>query len=327
VKAGRTALLVGLVLVSPLPAQQSHLLVVTGSSGGASYSQQFHQWSTTLIQAATSKHGVPAANIVYLSEKPELGGGNAGRSTREAVEQAFQDLATRSRPGDAILVVLIGHGSAESGAARFNLPGPDLTAADYRQCLDRLPGRKIGFVNTASASGAFLSVLSAPERVIVTATRSGMERNETVFAAHFVAAYAGEGADADKDQKISLLEAYTYAALEVERWYNEQNRLLTEHAQLDDDGDGKAASRPDGRTGDGRLARTLVLGGSPALTAASPELRALYQEKQQLEEKVATLRSMKANMEAALYERELEKLLVALAETSQRIRQLEGRKQ
>jgi hypothetical protein len=225
-----------------------------------------------------------------------------------------------------VLIVLIGHGSAQAGTARFNLPGPDLTAAEYQKLLEPLTARKIGFVNTASASGAFVATLTAPGRTVVTATRSGMEGNETVFARFFVDAYAVDGADTDKDNKVSLLEAYTFAARETERWYNEQNRLLTEHAQLDDDGDGKGAAKPDGRTGDGMVARTLVLGGVPAAVAANPALKALYDERKALEEKVATLRSMKASMDAAIYERELEKLLLELAEKNQQIRQAEGKK-
>jgi hypothetical protein len=325
-RSSLVALLIILALTNPATAQQSHLLVITGSGGEAKYSQQFHEWATKLVTAATGKHGVAQANVVYLSEKPELGGGNAGKSTREEVEKAFGELATRSAPGDVVLIVLIGHGSAESGEARFNLPGPDLGAKDYERLLGKLPARKIGFVNAASASGAFVAPLSAAGRVLVTATRSGMERNETVFARFFVEAYAGDGADADKDNKVSLLEAFTYAAREVERWYGEQTRLLTEHAQLDDDGDGKGTVKPDGRTGDGVVARSFILAGIPAVVASNPALKALYDERKQLEEKVALLRSMKASMEPPVYERELEKLLVELAEKNQQIKQLEGRK-
>ena len=315
-----------LALTSPATAQQSHLLVITGSGGEPQYSQKFHEWATTLLKAATTKHGVAAANAVYLSEKPELGGGNAGKSSREGVQKAFADLVTRSVPGDNVLIVLNGHGSAGSGGARFNMPGPDFTAQEYEAMLEKLPARRIGFVNAASASGAFVAPLSGKDRVLVTATRSGMEANETVFARFFVDAYAGDAADSDKDNKVSLLEAYTYAAREVERWYGEQNRLITEHAQLDDDGDGKGASKPDGRTGDGVLARTFILAGTPAIVAGNPALKALYDERAQLEQKVALLRSSKSSMEAAVYERELEKLLIALAEKNQQIKQMEGRK-
>jgi hypothetical protein len=198
--------------------------------------------------------------------------------------------------------------------------------ADYDRLLRLLEGRKVALVNAASASGAFLAPLSAPNRVVVTATRSGFETNETMFGRFFVDAYAGEGADIDKNGSVSLLEAYTFAAREVERWYKEQNRLVTEHAQLDDDGDGKGTPAPDGRSGDGAIAKSFVLGGIPAAVASNPALKALYEEKRELEARVETLRGMKAKMDAATYEKELEKLLVDLALKNQAIKKLEGGK-
>jgi len=309
-----------------LTAQQSHLLVVTGSSGEPKFEALFHEWAAKLITSATTRHGVPAANVIYLTEKPEVGGGRAALSSRENVQKAFSDLAARSKSGDFVMIVLIGHGSQQSGAARFNLPGPDLTAVDYKLLLERLPERRIGFVNAASASGGFVQALSGENRAIVTATRSGNEANETIFAKFFVEAYSGDGADADKDGRVSLLEAYNYAQKEVERWYGEQNRLMTEHAQIEDDGDAKGTSKPDGRTGDGLFARGMVLGGIPAAVANNPELKALYEQKKSIEDKINVLRGMKARMEAAVYDRELEKLLVELAETNLKIKAVESKK-
>jgi hypothetical protein len=305
-------------------AQTAHLVVITGAGGGPEYSQRFHEWASKLVDAV-AKSAVPPANIVYLSETPELGGRITGKSARENVEQALKTLATKTQPGDAVLIVLIGHGSAEGAApARFNLPGPDLTVADYDRLLKGLEGRKVALVNAASASGAFIAPLSAPGRVVVAATRSGFETNETVFARFFAEAYGG-GADTDKDNQVSLLEAYTFAAREVERWYKEQNRLVTEHAQLDDDGDGKGTAAPDGRTGDGAIAKAFLLGGTPAAVASNPELKALYEQKRELEARIETLRGMKSKMDPAVYEKELEKLLVDLALKNQAIRKLEGK--
>jgi hypothetical protein len=147
-----------------------------------------------------------------------------------------------------------------------------------------------------------------------------------MFGRFFVDAYAGQGADSDKNGAVSLLEAYTYAAREVDRWYKEQNRLVTEHAQLDDDGDGKGTPAPDGRTGDGMVAKLFLLGGgAPAAVASNPALKALYDEKRELEGRIETLRGMKAKMDPATYDKELEKLLVELALKNQAIKKLEGK--
>ena len=323
---GRLALVVGALAcaVAGASAQTSHVVVITGVAGEPKYSQQFHEWANKLADAAVSKHGVAAANVVYLSEKPELGGRASGKSTKDNVEQALTALASKSKEGDAVLIVLIGHGSAEGGEPRFNLSGPDLTAKDYHRLLEPLNGRRVALVNAASASGAFLESLSQPGRTIITATRSGMERNETIFGKFFADAFAGASSDTDKDGKVSLLEAYTYTAKEVERWYREQNRLITEHAQLDDNGDAKGTALPDGKAvGDGNVAKSFLL-ASAANSNASPALRALLEQKRQIEEKIENLRTLKSKMEAAAYEKELEKLLIELSLKNQEIKKLEG---
>jgi len=318
-----TSLVLAGALLATEASAQSHVLVVTGIAGEPKYSQQFHEWASKLIEGLVTKNGVPAGNVTYLSEK-EGQPKSAGRSTRENVEKAFVTLESASKPGDAVMIVLIGHGSVEGGAApRFNLPGPDLSVKDYERLLGKLPDRKIAFVNTASASGGFVESLSSRGRSIVTATRSGREVNETIFAKFFVEAYAGAGADTDKDNQVSLLEAYTFALKETERWYKEQNRMVTEHAQLDDDGDGKASSGPDGRSGDGLYAKAFLLARGAAANA-SPALRALYDEKREIEVKIDALRALKPKMEPATYDKELERLLLDLALKNQQIKKLEG---
>src|SRR5690606_37660771 len=161
------------------------------------------------------------------------------------------DLVGRAGPRDHVFVLLIGHGSAQPGAARVNLPGPDPTAEDYARMLAPFTTQRIAFIVAASASGGFIGPLSGPNRVVVTATRSAHERNETIFGRYFVQAYADDVADVDKDGRVSVLEAFEYATRKTARFYESQNRLRTEHALLDDNGDGKGSQEPDPRAGDG----------------------------------------------------------------------------
>jgi hypothetical protein len=172
-------------------------------------------------------------------------------------------------------------------------------------------------------------VLSGENRAVVTATKSGQERNESVFGKHFVDAYAGDAADTDKDGRVSLLEAFTYARLQVEREYSEQNKLLTEHAVLDDDGDKQGSEEPQPGQGDGAIARAMFLGaGAPvgaAPAAASPAVRELYEQRRRIESQIEELRGKKTSMAEAEYERQLEDLLVALAKKNEEIRKAEGR--
>jgi len=315
-------------------AEQSHLVIVVGLGGEPKYTDAFHELAVTMIQAAEKKMGVAAANITYLGEKAAQPAVPVyrGRASREAVQKALGTIAQTAAPGDLVFILLIGHGGSQAGESRFNLPGPDMAAADFVPLLAALSQQQVVFVNTASASGDFVKALSAKGRTIVTATKSAMERNQTEFPSYFVQAFSEEGADADKDQRVSVLEAFTYARREVERFYEKGHLLATEHAVLDDNGDGTGSSTPDPATGDGALARRLFLGGgetaADVASAASsdPRLAELRRQRRALEEKIGALKARKDAMESAQYEDELEKLLLELARSEAALRQREGAK-
>ena len=308
-------------------AQETHVLVIAGLGGDEAYRQRFMEWGGSFVDAATERLGVPRDHIVYLGEKPDTDPRITDRSSRDNVERAFVEMASRARQGDHVFVMLIGHGSYAAGESRFNLPGPDLTAEDFALLLDQLSEQDVSFANVSSASGGFVSALSGPRRAIVTATKTGMERNESVFAGYFVGAFTGDGADLDKNGRVSMSEAFEYATTEVAREYEADGRIQTEHALLDDNGDGEGST--DLEEGlDGTLARTLFLGASPTAVAAmstdDPVLRALYEEKATLEQRVEELRAIKDQMEEDRYATALEDLLVALALKNREIRGHEG---
>ena len=326
--------------VAGIQQGRTFLLLITGASGEPKYATQFHEQASAMLKAARERFGVPDSNLVYLTEDPAKdASGRAKKSSKENVEQALGALAGRAKAGDDVWIVLIGHGSGMDAESRFNLPGPDVTAADFRRHLDKMMGPRVVFVNAASASGDFIPVLSGPRRTVVTATKTGMERNETTFAKHFVEAFAGTAADVDKDNRVSLLEAFGYARAEVARAYETANKLLTEHAQLDDNGDGVGTvpgvpPRPNARPVemDGALARTVWLSTARPVSArvaadprAAAALAALQQEAQAIEGRIEALRRQKAAMDSSAYEKALEPLLIDLAQKNREMRRLEGR--
>lgn len=316
-------LLLALCAAAPAHAQQTHLLVVSGLSGEPRFAADFEAWSRQLREAA-ERAGVPGGNIVLLSER----GSGAAQSTRANVLAAIRAVAGRARPTDDLFIVLFGHGSESGGEARINLSGPDLTARDLAAALAGVSVRRITVVNTASASGAFVKPLAGAGRVVITATRSGTEQNETMFPRFFVAGLTGAAADTDKDGRVSLLEAFEYARLEVERAYATTRRLQTEHALLEADGDGTGTAAPVAASGDGAAASLAFLGnpvaaGAPAETA-SPELAALQAEKRRIETELESLRQRRAQLPEAAYQEQLEKLLLELSRNGQAIRRLTG---
>jgi hypothetical protein len=248
--------------VARAQAGHARVLIVTGVAGEPQYADAFFKQATTMIDALRTRFGVADSDIVYLAENPARDAARIkAASTKENIERELTGLGARSKTGDVLFVMLIGHGSGDGTTSRFNVPGPDITAADFARVLDGIPGPVIALVNAASASGGFIAALSGANRVIATATKSDMEKNQTRFANYFIQAYASDVADADKDGRVSVLEAFDYARREVARAYEGENHLLTEHAQLDDNGDHKGTAAPDSKSGDGGLARRVFLGG------------------------------------------------------------------
>ena len=133
--------------------------------------------------------------------------------------------------------MVIGHGTFDGKEAKFNLRGPDLSAADLAEWLKPFR-RPVAVINCASASSPFINKLSATNRVIIAATRSGYEQNYARFGEYISSAVADPQADLDKDGQTSLLEAFLMASRRVAEFYNTEGRLATEHALLDDNGDG-----------------------------------------------------------------------------------------
>ena len=317
-----------LVTVSPTVAhaKETYLIIIAGLAGDEAHRERFHQWSMAMRDAATARHGLAADRVFYLGESPEMAPEAIhAKSTKENIAALLSKLSTSVAPGDQIYLLLIGHGSYDNEGARFNLPGRDLSASDFDALLAPFQEQQTVFVNTASASGAFLPVVAKPNRIVVTATKSGFERNEAQFGQYFVDAYSGDSGDTDKNQRVSVMEAFDYARLHVAGFYEEENLLKTEHAQFDDDGDGSAvaeASKKEGaRAGAAFLmgAAAVAEGLSPSDLAADPELAGLVESRQELEGRVEALKLQKDSMPEETYFQELERLLLELASVTQRI--------
>jgi hypothetical protein len=311
---------------APAFAQGSHVLVVVGLGGDHENAERFHRWASAIVDAAKDRFGLPAESIVYLGEDPARDSARiSGRSTREAVDAAVTRLAAQARPGDRVLIVLIGHGASATGEARFNLPGPDLAAADFARLAGRFAAQQVVFVNTASASGGFVAALAGKDRTVITATRTDGERNQTRYGEYFAEALSTDDADMDKDGRVSMLEAFTWARRRVVESYERDGQLLTEHAVLDDNGDGKGTDEPGQPGGDGAVARTLFLSAAatqPVAGAdADPEIRALVDRRQAFEDRIAALKASKDKMDPEAYAGELERLLIDLARTNAAIRE------
>lgn len=300
----------------------SYAVVVSGLGGDSAYEKLIQGWGKDLT-TALRKDGAAAGRVFWLAAKKEED--VHAESRREEILKLFDQLATRVRPGDVFELFLIGHGSYDDYDYRLSVPGPDLTAAQWAEQLNRIRAEKQVVVNMTSASGGSLTALQRKGRVVITSTTAGRERNFSVFARYFIAALQDAAADADKNQEISALEAYRFAVREVARYYDSLKRLATEHPILEDRGEGEGVREPSPQTGEGLLASTVALvhlgGGQNA--AETPAIREFRAKKRKLEEGIEQLKYSKASMDTTEYAKQLEKLLLELSQTQVQLDDLE----
>ncbi|HET9532629.1 MAG TPA: hypothetical protein VFQ92_19910 [Blastocatellia bacterium] len=299
-------------------------IIIAGAGGEPAYTKKFTAQAEELYSALTNRLGFDEKKVFLLMEHgaggPENGGReNVARATSDETRKAFEAVKRSASVESFILVTLIGHGSFDNQQAKFNLLGPDLTAKDYATLLSSLPSRNVVFINCASSSGEFVKPLSGANRIVITATRSGNEQNATVFCEHFIAGLSDGAADTDKNGRLSVFEAFNYATRMTADWYKQKDRLATEHALLDDNGDG--VGHEEAKEGDGAIAKTTYLDSKTVEQAgADAAIARLLEERQRIEQEIEKLKSRKDQMKQEEYEEQLERLLVDLAKVSQEIK-------
>jgi len=291
------SLLAAAGLLAAAAQAEPHYLVVAGLGGQPAYEERFNEQADSLAEAARRTTGDDARVKVLRGEE----------ATREALRSAFDEFAHAMSENDTLIVFLVGHGSFDGEEYKFNLPGPDAAGKELAEMLAGIPARSQLIVNATSASGAVLENWSADGRTVVTATRSGAERNATRFAEHWAAALSSEAADIDKNGSISAQEAFDYAARSVADSYESEGTLATEHPQI---------------AGDGAPRFTVArLTDRPTQT---PELERLSARMAEIEGDLESLRLRRDEMESEAYLNELQALLLQLATVQQEIDRAEA---
>lgn len=311
----------GLVGVRPAVAQSArYAVVVQGASGDPQYATLHRGWVDSLASVLRDKLGFDADHLFILTEEPRA---NEQKSTAEVVKTVLARLAKDTKADDLVFVMLIGHGSGDGPAAKFNLIGPDLTAAEWAALLQPIAART-AIVDSTSSSFAYLAGLSGKNRVVITATGNFAQRYHTVFPEAFISALTATDADADKNGRISLLEAFNYASRLVALHYEQDGHLSTETAVFDDNGDGKGRSAA--QTGDdGVVAGLTYLDVVAQPKSSDPAVQALLVRQQQLVEQIDELRRRRPTMAPIDFDRQFETLIIDLATVSRDVRRKTGK--
>lgn len=298
----RTLVLAVIVAFASQAHAASYYVIVAGLGGEPDYEQRFTADANELDR--TFKASGETAHVFTLT------GANA---TAVQLRATMSKVASEAKTDDGFTLILIGHGSYDGVEYKFNLVGPDVSAAEIATMCDRIAARRQLVVDTTSASGGALQALEHPGRAVIAATKSGTEKNATVFARYWVEAFQDSSADTDKSDSISAMEAFTYSAKKTAEFYDSQKRLATEHAVFNDTGSGS----PVRKAGDGQgilmSSFTLLQLGSSQQAANDPAKRSLLEKKEALEQQIDTLKYQKAAMDPAAYKIQLTNALLQLA--------------
>jgi hypothetical protein len=299
----KRALLVAFLCFAALEARAlTYYVIVAGLGGEPDYEQRFTAAATDLDRVLRSAG--PAVHVDTLK---------GAQATAVQFRETIDRVATEASPDDDFALILIGHGSFDGAEYKFNLLGPDLTAAEIAQMCDRIRARRQLIVDTTSASGGALQAFERPGRAVIAATKSGTEKNATVFARYWVEALEDPSADTDKSDSVSAMEAFRYATEKTAAFYEAEKRLATEHAVFNDLGHGEPVR--EAANGQGMMLSSFLLLrlGTTQLAANNPAKRALLDKKEALEQKIDILKYQKAAMDPADYKKQLMDALLELA--------------
>jgi hypothetical protein len=303
----RPALL--LVLMTALSAHASvYYVTVAGLGGEPDYEQRFTANAKDLDKLF--KESGSSAHVYTLT---------GTQATRAQLTQTLASVAHDAKPEDDFVLMLIGHGSFDGVDYKFNLVGPDITAAELAELCDRIPAKRQLIVNATSASGGSVAALEKPGRGVIAATKSGTEKNATVFARYWVEALQDPTADIDKSDSISAMEAFEFAQRKTAAFYESQKRLATEHPVFEDTGKNEPVREPSKSEGVLLANFTVLRIGAAQKQANNPAKQALLAKKEDLEQKIDALKYQKAAMDPADYKQQLTEALVQLAQVQQEL--------
>jgi hypothetical protein len=315
-----TLVLILLPLAAMAQSGDRYALLIGGLGGSAEHTEKFKGYLFETQKALVESYQFDPAHVVVLGEtaiedEPYV----KASSLAENIRAEFAALAASVTPDDEVIVVLFGHGGYDNGEARLNIPRRDLSQQDFAELVGSLDAGRTVFIHTGSASQPFIEALSGSGRIVVTATRTGTQKNETRFPSFLIDALTSPAADQDKDSRVSVAELYRYASEKTAQWFDDNGHIPTENALLDDNGDGEGHRLEElEEAGDGNLAAVTYLApeaGAAAIAAnqGNPQAAGWLREKSQIEQNIAELKSRKNDLSVDDYYAQMEVLFVRLA--------------
>jgi hypothetical protein len=299
-------ILIAILLFPILARAESSALIINGLPGDDEHAKKYSNWTDTTRNLLIGELGFLPGRVVVLSNE---------KTTQAEIKDAFAHLKDQVKPADTFFLFLIGHGSYDGLEYKFNNMGPDLTGTDFSKLLSSLNAARIVVVNGTSNSGGATDAMAGKNRMIIAATKTGFEGNDTVFYEYFLAGLQKSVADENKDQKVSVWEAFKFAVDGVERFYKDAGRIATEHPQISDNGAPMVGVTPQAPV----LSNLTTFNVDRPVTVADAKLQTLLDEQKQIQQKIEALQINKASMLPDDFNKQIEDLILQLALKTQQI--------
>lgn len=284
--------------IAVAPAQaELYITIVQGLGGEPRFDEQFHEQSRLIAEASAA-----------LTDDDKIRLYQGDEATRENLLAHFETISAQMTDEDRAAIYLIGHGSFDGESYKFNIPGLDIDNEDILNIMNALPGENHFLLNTSSTSGALLEPLENENRILITATRSGNEKNATFFGQYFVAALTDDEADINKNNNISIQEAFDYAQRQVADYFEGQGQLATEHSEIRGEGAAQFVLA--------RLNQNVIDAGD------NPKLADLQQQSEDINRQIEDLQLRRTEFSNAEYIQQLQALILESARINEAIEQL-----
>jgi len=224
-------------------------LVLCGLTGDAAHRTLFASTIEQLHRGLTSHHDFSPENVTILWSEPKTNqdgpaiAASRAAATREEIAVATAELQKTLQPDDALWVFAFGHAHYDGRNSWLNLPGRDVSDSELGALFAKVHCQEQLFFLTTAASGFFVKPLSQSGRIVIAATEADRELNETIFPHKLAIALAQAPPflefDLDDDGRLSLLDLYLWVTRETAQEYASNMLVATEHARIDDNGDGR----------------------------------------------------------------------------------------
>jgi hypothetical protein len=222
---------------------KTYAVIVSGINKDPKEEQTKDHAITNLRLFLLNNAGIEPNRLAILTGRPSPTHKDSKLSTADNLNKQINTFAASIRPADRFIFYYVGQANVVAEKLRLNLPGPDITHEQLAIWTKEIKASLMLIVLDCPGAGLAVKALAGKNRIIIGAC---MEEQvySTQFSQYFIPALTDLRSDADSDGKISVLEAFTVAARQLDDSYRRQNLLQTETPILEDNADGVPSLQP-----------------------------------------------------------------------------------